>query len=554
MSYSIQRAVSDGTLDYLDISIEYFNREEISVLFDGIIDARQWAWVGVEDKAISFTPAVASGIEVTVRRTTDISQPIHEYSGGAMFTTDALDESIRQVLHIAQEAKEGSGLGEVYQDLNFHGFKAVNVGDGSAPTDAVNRRQLEVHNATILGYMNAAASSATDAQDSAMQAALSAASLPNAVAAGGVGKVPIVSASGDSWDYATSGDLGVTPLCVATGTAPTFNVVTYPSMGALASMQRLVVVFNANAVSGGTLNRDGTGAYPVKQYNASGTIVNAPIYNGVIYELVFVGSAYVVVGSSYIAPSSITGAMLVDGAISTSKLADGSVTPGKMANQPYSVTCSTAGASFTASISGSILNVTAVASGTLAVGQLLKGTGVSPGTFITAFLGGSGGTGTYMVNTSQTTASTTMTVVGVTVDDIPSWVSEVTCVFNGVSTGGTSHYLVQLGYSNAGLGVLTSGYNSVSSALGVSSVASSALTTGVHCRNTGAGAVLGGTVRILDVGSNFYTVDGSLADYSIGATILMVGSRSLAGKLTRVRFSSVSEDILDAGSITFMFR
>lgn len=178
MSYSIQRAVSDGTLDHLDISIEYFDREEISVLFDGVVDARQWAWVGPEDKTISFTPAVDDGVEVTVRRTTNLSDLRHAYSEGAMFTTDALDESFKQVLHIAQEAKEGSGLGEVYQDLNFHGFKAVNVGDGADPMDAVNHRQMVVHDATIVGYMDAtegykneAAASAAAAHDSEVAAA-----------------------------------------------------------------------------------------------------------------------------------------------------------------------------------------------------------------------------------------------------------------------------------------------------------------------------------------------------------------------------------------------
>lgn len=225
MSYSIQRAVSDGTLDYLDISIEYFDREEISVLFDGVVDARQWAWVGVEDKAISFTPAVVNGIEVTVRRTTDISQPRHEYSGGAMFTTEALDESLRQVLHIAQEAKEGSGLGEVYQDLNFHGFKAVNVGDGSAPMDAVNHRQMEVHDATIVGYMNAADASADAAAASAAAAAVSEANAATAVAAGISAHV---AAADPHTQYIKESDIGVTvegvdPTLVRTNTSQQFT-------------------------------------------------------------------------------------------------------------------------------------------------------------------------------------------------------------------------------------------------------------------------------------------------------------------------------------------
>jgi hypothetical protein len=63
---------------------------------------------------------------------------------------------------------------------------------------------------------------------------------------------------------------------------------------------------------------------------------------------------------------------------------------------------------FTGSISGTTLTVTAVTSGTIVVGQILTGTGVSssPQTIITALGTGNGGIGTYTVTPSQTVAST----------------------------------------------------------------------------------------------------------------------------------------------------
>jgi len=64
------------------------------------------------------------------------------------------------------------------------------------------------------------------------------------------------------------------------------------------------------------------------------------------------------------------------------------------------------GPSFTGSISGTTLTVSAVTTGSLAVGQTLSGTNVSSGTTITALGSGTGGTGTYTVSKSQTTAST----------------------------------------------------------------------------------------------------------------------------------------------------
>lgn len=67
-----------------------------------------------------------------------------------------------------------------------------------------------------------------------------------------------------------------------------------------------------------------------------------------------------------------------------------------------------ANASFTASISGTTMTVTAVASGTLAVGQTVNGP-VSANTTITALGTGSGGTGTYTVSVSQTVSAVSMT-------------------------------------------------------------------------------------------------------------------------------------------------
>ena len=71
------------------------------------------------------------------------------------------------------------------------------------------------------------------------------------------------------------------------------------------------------------------------------------------------------------------------------------------------------GASFTGSISGNVLTITGIASGAVAQGQTLSGTGIAAGTKITQTLTGAGGNinyvGTYQVNINQTVASTSIT-------------------------------------------------------------------------------------------------------------------------------------------------
>lgn len=72
----------------------------------------------------------------------------------------------------------------------------------------------------------------------------------------------------------------------------------------------------------------------------------------------------------------------------------------------------TANCVFTGSIAGSVLTVTSVTSGAIALGQTLTGTNVTSGTTITSFGTGAGGVtfaaGTYNLNASSTATSTTI--------------------------------------------------------------------------------------------------------------------------------------------------
>ena len=64
---------------------------------------------------------------------------------------------------------------------------------------------------------------------------------------------------------------------------------------------------------------------------------------------------------------------------------------------------------FTGSISGTTLTVTAVTSGSIGIGSVISGTGVTVGTSITGLISGTGSTGTYTVSANQTVSSTTIT-------------------------------------------------------------------------------------------------------------------------------------------------
>lgn len=79
-----------------------------------------------------------------------------------------------------------------------------------------------------------------------------------------------------------------------------------------------------------------------------------------------------------------------------------------------------AAAVVTGSISGTTLTISDVTSGSLGVGSVLSGTGVTAETYITDLLTGTGGTGTYTVNASQTAISQSITAyaAGVVYDSV----------------------------------------------------------------------------------------------------------------------------------------
>lgn len=75
----------------------------------------------------------------------------------------------------------------------------------------------------------------------------------------------------------------------------------------------------------------------------------------------------------------------------------------------------TVGCVFTGSIATTTLTVSSITSGSLALGQTIQGSGVTTGTIITALGTGSGSTGTYTVNKSQTVGSSTLYALNWTV-------------------------------------------------------------------------------------------------------------------------------------------
>ena len=115
-------------------------------------------------------------------------------------------------------------------------------------------------------------------------------------------------------------------------------------------------------------------------------------------------------------------------------------------------------------IVGTVLTISGTITGTFALGMTISGVGITPGTKITAFGNGSGGTGTYTVDTNQTISSTAISGVNNTVllSSINSLFVGTAITFNG-SVGniveGSTYYILSINsdYNSITLGPSATG-------------------------------------------------------------------------------------------------
>lgn len=144
VSYSIQRAVSDGSLNRVAVSLAYLDKSDISVWVDDIqipeTGASQYPWHWDGDDIVFDSP-IPNGIEVLVRRSTNRGAVQNVFSGRAEFSNKTMDENFTQLLYLAQEYSEGSGLRDVFSDINMHGYKITNTGFATDDDDVVTLKQ-----------------------------------------------------------------------------------------------------------------------------------------------------------------------------------------------------------------------------------------------------------------------------------------------------------------------------------------------------------------------------------------------------------------------------
>lgn len=146
-----------------------------------------------------------------------------------------------------------------------------------------------------------------------------------------------------------------------------------------------------------------TGSIAANTFSVTAAILAPPQNSAVgsILRVSAVGSGVVVTGAT-ISGTGVTTGTKVGPQISG--------TPGGVGD--YEVSIPQTAASTTVSGAYGTFTAASAVTGTFGVGQVLSGTGVTTGTTISALGTGAGGLGTYIVDTSQTAASATISAAG----------------------------------------------------------------------------------------------------------------------------------------------
>ena len=179
--------------------------------------------------------------------------------------------------------------------------------------------------------------------------------------------------------------------------------------------------------------------------------------------------------------------------------------------------------------------------------DLIEATGTPSGT---TFLRGDGSWAGTITSGTAVTASGT----AVNFTDIPAGVKRITVMFSGVSTNGTSTWLVQIGatsFSVTGYLAQSSYAGGTNSAGGVSSTAGYPIFSG------NAANLFYGHMVLTNITSNTWVSSHSLGLNSSGTIYAVAGggvSPNLSAALDRLRITTVNgTDAFDSGTINIMY-
>jgi hypothetical protein len=177
----------DGATVLFSFTFPYLETTDIKVSLNGTVTT---AYTLANATTVQFTTAPASGTAVRIYRDTNVDQLSATFYPGSAIRANDLNNNFLQSSYSAQEVltRTLDPFNAVFTgNISLSGYKVTSLAPGTAPTDAVNKAQLD---ASVGGYIasatasaQAAATSATQSQQSATAAASASTSASTSAAA-----------------------------------------------------------------------------------------------------------------------------------------------------------------------------------------------------------------------------------------------------------------------------------------------------------------------------------------------------------------------------------
>lgn len=159
-------------------------------------------------------------------------------------------------------------------------------------------------------------------------------------------------------------------------------------------------------------------------------------------------------------------------------------------------------------------------------------------------------TGAVFNGLQSTTAVASTSGTSILFTGIPLWVKRITVMLNGVSTNGTSNYLVQIGSGS----VTTSGYQSTANTFSTTPSPTTATSGFLLTSSVNAASTFVGQIQISTLNNNIWVTSGAIGRNDAGVVSIFAGNITLAGTLDRVNITTVAgTDTFDAGSINLIY-